>query len=142
MAEVTYFERLDVPECLRLLGGGGVGRVVWQGADGLTVLPVNYRLINGAVVFHTSPASPLARLAEPTQVAFQVDEIDHGTAVGWSVLVRGTSGPSEVAGSVSFLAHNQPVSVAVNVEEVTGPGDFRQSSAPELRRMTWRTASS
>lgn len=50
MAEVTYFERLDVPECLRLLGGGGVGRVVWQGADGLTVLPVNYRLINGAVV--------------------------------------------------------------------------------------------
>ena len=113
MAEVTYFERLDVPECLRLLGGGGVGRVVWQGADGLTVLPVNYRLINGAVVFHTSPASPLARLAEPTQVAFQVD-------VGWSVLVRGTSGPSEVAGSVSFLAHNQPVSVAVNVEEVTG----------------------
>ena len=110
MAEVTYFERLDVPECLRLLGGGGVGRVVWQGADGLTVLPVNYRLINGAVVFHTSPASPLARLAEPTQVAFQVDEIDHGTAVGWS----------EVAGSVSFLAHNQPVSVAVNVEEVTG----------------------
>jgi Predicted flavin-nucleotide-binding protein len=120
MAEVTYFERLDVPECLRLLGGGGVGRVVWQGADGLTVLPVNYRLINGAVVFHTSPASPLARLAEPTQVAFQVDEIDHGTAVGWSVLVRGTSRPSEVAGSVSFLAHNQPVSVAVNVEEVTG----------------------
>ena len=120
MVEVTYFERLDVPECLRLLGGGGVGRVVWQGADGLTVLPVNYRVIGDSVVFQTSPASPLARLAEPTQVAFQVDEIDHGTAVGWSVLVRGTSGPSEVAGSVSFLAHNQPVSVAVNVEEVTG----------------------
>ena len=54
MTEVTYFERLDVPECLRLLRGGGVGRVVWQDDDGLSVLLVNYRVIDDSVVFQTS----------------------------------------------------------------------------------------
>ena len=82
MTEVTYFERLDAPECLRLLRGGGVGRVVWQDDDGLSVLPVNYRVIGDSVVFQTNAASTLARLAEPTRVAFQVDEVDHATAVG------------------------------------------------------------
>ena len=66
MTEVTYFERLDVPECLHLLRTGGVGRVAWQdNAEGLTVLPVNYRVIGDSVVFRTSAASTLARLAKP-----------------------------------------------------------------------------
>ena len=70
MTEVTYFERLDVPECLHLLRTGGVGRVVWQDDDeGLTVLPVNYRVIGDSVVFRTSAASTLVRLTRPTRVA-------------------------------------------------------------------------
>jgi DNA-binding protein len=120
MTEVTYFERLDAPECLRLLRGGGVGRVVWQSDDGLTVLPVNYRIVDDSVIFHTGAASTLARLVEPTSVAFQVDEIDHATAVGWSVLVRGTSGPCEAAEVASFLPRDPAIGVAVRIEEVTG----------------------
>ena len=120
MTEVTYFERLDAPECLRLLRGGGVGRVVWQDDDGLSVLPVNYRVIGDSVVFQTNAASTLARLAEPTRVAFQVDEVDHATAVGWSVLVRGTSGSRDAGDVVSFLPQDPAVGVAVRIEEVTG----------------------
>jgi len=120
MTEVTYFERLDAPECLRLLGGGGVGRVVWQDDDGLSVLPVNYRVIGDSVVFQTNAASTLARLAEPTRVAFQVDEVDHATAVGWSVLVRGTSGARDAGDVASFLPQDPAVGVAVRIEEVTG----------------------
>lgn len=120
MTEVTYFERLDAPECLRLLRGGGVGRVVWQDDDGLSVLPVNYRVIGDSVVFQTNAASTLARLAEPTRVAFQVDEVDHATAVGWSVLVRGTSGVRDAGDVVSFLPQDPAVGVAVRIEEVTG----------------------
>jgi hypothetical protein len=121
MTEVTYFERLDVPECLHLLRTGGVGRVAWQdNAEGLTVLPVNYRVIGDSVVFRTSEASTLARLAKPTRVAFQVDEIDHATAVGWSVLVRGMSDICEVRDVDSFLPRDPAVGVAVRIEEVTG----------------------
>ena len=120
MTEVTYFERLDAPECLRLLRGGGVGRVVWQDDDGLSVLPVNYRVIGDSVVFQTNAASTLARLAEPTRVAFQVDEVDHATAVGWSVLGRGTSGARDAGDVVSFLPQDPAVGVAVRIEEVTG----------------------
>ena len=120
MTEVTYFERLDAPECLRLLRGGGVGRVVWQDDDGLSVLPVNYRVIGDSVVFQTNAASTLARLAEPTRVAFQVDEVDHATAVGWSVLVRGMSGARDAGDVVSFLPQDPAVGVAVRIEEVTG----------------------
>ena len=121
MTEVTYFERLDVPECLHLLRTGGVGRVAWQdNAEGLTVLPVNYRVIGDSVVFRTSAASTLARLTRPTRVAFQVDEIDHATAVGWSVLVRGMSGTCKVRDVVSFLPRDPAIGVAVRIEEVTG----------------------
>ena len=109
MTEVTYFERLDVPECLHLLRTGGVGRVVWQDDDeGLTVLPVNYRVIGDSVVFRT------------TRVAFQVDEIDRATAVGWSVLVRGMSGTCKVRDVVSFLPRDPAIGVAVRIEDVTG----------------------
>ena len=121
MTEVTYFERLDVPECLHLLRTGGVGRVVWQDDDeGLTVLPVNYRVIGDSVVFRTSAASTLVRLTRPTRVAFQVDEIDHATAVGWSVLVRGMSGTCKVRDVVSFLPRDPAIGVAVRIEDVTG----------------------
>jgi len=121
MTEVTYFERLDAPECLRLLRGGGVGRVVWQDDDeGLTVLPVNYRVIGDSVVFRTSAASTLVRLTRPTRVAFQVDEIDRATAVGWSVLVRGMSGTCKVRDVVSFLPRDPAIGVAVRIEDVTG----------------------
>ena len=94
--------------------------MVWQDDDGLSVLPVNYRVIGDSVVFQTNAASTLARLAEPTRVAFQVDEVDHATAVGWSVLVRGTSGARDAGDVASFLPQDPAVGVAVRIEEVTG----------------------
>lgn len=120
MAEVCYFEHLEEEECLRLLRNIGVGRVVWQAADGLAVLPVNYRVIDDSVVFHTGPGSSLAQLVEPTAVAFQVDEIDQDTAIGWSVLVQGISGPSGEEHSVSFLPRSPSMAVAVSIKRVAG----------------------
>ena len=52
---------------------------------------MNYGLAEGALVFRAAVASPLAELVEPTEVAFEVDDIDPVTANGWSVLVRGTT---------------------------------------------------
>src|SRR6266536_1188956 len=75
-------EPLDEAECLRLISPGGVGRLAYSGRFGLTVLPVNYRLFEGSIVFRTERDSPTdedlrtgIRGAE-YQVAFEVDDVD------------------------------------------------------------------
>jgi nitroimidazol reductase NimA-like FMN-containing flavoprotein (pyridoxamine 5'-phosphate oxidase superfamily) len=53
------------------------------------VLPVTYGMYNGDVVFRTSPYGALSALADRTNVAFEIDEVDQDAGTGWSVLVRG-----------------------------------------------------
>jgi transcriptional regulator with XRE-family HTH domain len=91
-APQAVLEPLGPTECLRLLESGGVGRVAATAGDRLVVLPVNYAVHDGLVVFRTSPSSVLARLAEG-RVSFEIDRIDDGMRAGWSVLV---SGPARV----------------------------------------------
>jgi len=55
------------------------------------VVPVNFVLRDGQVVFRTSPHTSLGRHAHGTTVAFEIDDIDDFTQSGWSVLVRGTA---------------------------------------------------
>jgi hypothetical protein len=45
--------------CLRLISPGGIGRIAYSGRSGVTVLPVSYRLHQGAIVFRTAQDSPL-----------------------------------------------------------------------------------
>ena len=116
---VTYFSRLDGDECWSLLADVRVGRLAWAAVDGLTVVPVNFLSDGRQIVFHTAPGTVLASLTQPTDVAFQVDQIDEETAVGWSVLVRGTTGPVE-ADSVSWLADDRTVGIAVTATSIDG----------------------
>jgi len=69
-----------------------VARVAWQAADTLQILPVNYALFEGAIYIRTSPHSPVSKLAQPTDVALEVDEVDHERRAGWSVVAHGRSG--------------------------------------------------
>ncbi|HEY7489034.1 MAG TPA: pyridoxamine 5'-phosphate oxidase family protein [Streptosporangiaceae bacterium] len=88
-------ELLDEEECLRLISPGGVGRLAYSGRDGMTVLPVNYIVHEGAIVFRTAHDSPTDEdlrtgIANAEyRVAFEIDEIDTTSKSGWSVLVRG-----------------------------------------------------
>lgn len=86
---------LDATECLELLGTRSVGRVAFCAEDGPVVLPVNYVVHDGDVLFRTSPHNSIARHVTRRPAAFQVDEIDDFTQSGWSVLVRGTAEPVE-----------------------------------------------
>jgi transcriptional regulator with XRE-family HTH domain len=81
-------EKLQAGECLRLISGGGVGRVVMVTADGPTALPVTYVLDRGGVVFRTEQDTDLAMLAGG-EAGFEVDHFDPGLRGGWSVLVTG-----------------------------------------------------
>ena len=88
-------EDLDEAECLRLITPGGIGRIAYSGRYGPTVLPVNYRLFAGTIVFRTAQDSPTDEdlrtgIAHAEyKVAFEIDEIDLPAREGWSVLVQG-----------------------------------------------------
>ena len=88
-------EHLDEAECLRLIAPGGIGRIAFTGRYGLTVLPVNYKLHEGAIVFRTAQDSPTGEdlrtgIAHAEyQVAFEIDQINPETRDGWSVLIHG-----------------------------------------------------
>lgn len=90
-------EKLDEAESMRLISPGGLGRLAYSGRFGLTVLPVNYVLHEGSIVFRTAQDSTTdedlrtgIRGAE-YQVAFQIDAIDLAAREGWSVLIRGAA---------------------------------------------------
>ncbi|MFD5543706.1 helix-turn-helix domain-containing protein [Streptomyces sp. NPDC127079] len=84
-AEIT---ELGAAECTALLGTHGVGRIALPTASGPVVVPVNYSVVDGAVVFRTASGTTPS-LAAGHQVAFEVDRIDDAFSAGWSVLVRG-----------------------------------------------------
>jgi nitroimidazol reductase NimA-like FMN-containing flavoprotein (pyridoxamine 5'-phosphate oxidase superfamily) len=88
-------EELDENECLRLIGQGGIGRIAYVGRFGPAVLPVNYKLQGGAIVFRTTQNGPLDEDLRTGidgadyKVAFEIDEIDPAARRGWSVLIQG-----------------------------------------------------
>lgn len=92
-------ERLGEEECLRLISSGGIGRIGFSGRFGPAVLPVNYALHQGAIVFRTGQDSPLGEdlrtgIAHAYyKVAFEVDAIDLAAREGWSVLIQGDAQP-------------------------------------------------
>ncbi|MEU5095640.1 pyridoxamine 5'-phosphate oxidase family protein [Streptomyces sp. NPDC020996] len=87
-ARHAEFTELSVQECRALLSTHGVGRIAVPTVEGPLVVPVNYSLVDGAIVFSTSPGTVPAQAAG-CRVAFEVDRIDDVFSQGWSVLVRG-----------------------------------------------------
>jgi hypothetical protein len=81
---------LSPAECMDLLGSASVGRLGVT-IDALpAVLPVNFVVSEGAVVFRTVPGTKLDAATHGAVVAFEADA--YGTSEdpqGWSVLVRG-----------------------------------------------------
>ena len=87
----SHFRELTRSECEELLQEHVVGRVGFCGAAGPLILPVNYRVHTGQVVFRTSAYGMLAELRRRTPVAFEIDGIDEPAETGWDVLGRGTA---------------------------------------------------
>jgi nitroimidazol reductase NimA-like FMN-containing flavoprotein (pyridoxamine 5'-phosphate oxidase superfamily) len=81
---------IDENECRELLGGGGVGRVVFRSAERPVALPVNFKTLAGAVIFRSALDGEVAAIASEEPVSFEVDRIDDAMSEGWSVLATGT----------------------------------------------------
>jgi nitroimidazol reductase NimA-like FMN-containing flavoprotein (pyridoxamine 5'-phosphate oxidase superfamily) len=87
-AREPEFTELTIQECRALLSTHGVGRLAVPTVSGPLVVPVNYSVVDGAVVFRTDPGTTPSQAAG-CQVSFEVDRIDDAFSEGWSVLVIG-----------------------------------------------------
>jgi nitroimidazol reductase NimA-like FMN-containing flavoprotein (pyridoxamine 5'-phosphate oxidase superfamily) len=91
----AWLQELTLDECLALLRTNAVGRIAFVTDELLTVLPVNYRVVEAAgttpgkwLALRTRPGNVIERAS--MMVAFEIDGIDASHRQGWSVLVRGT----------------------------------------------------
>ncbi|MGQ4360352.1 pyridoxamine 5'-phosphate oxidase family protein [Streptomyces sp. SAS_272] len=97
---------LDGVEALRLLGSVSLGRIVFTRHALPTVRPVNHVLVDGDLVIRTHGDAALTRYTRQTGgegavVAYEADDIDPDTHLGWSVVVTGyarlVTDPQELA---------------------------------------------
>lgn len=89
MTKSDDVDALPEHECWAALRGCEVGRVGICTEEGPLVLPVNYLVDHGTVVFRTGAGSKLAAATERATVAFEVDGYDVAQGTAWSVVVRG-----------------------------------------------------
>jgi len=124
------FRELDRAECLRLLAGTPVGRIVHTQRALPSVLPVNFCLdADSSVLLRTSASSDLALRMDGAVVAFEADEIDVRRRSGWSVVITGhatlVTDPAECTrlertGPESWVAAPQQAFIRIEPELVTG----------------------
>ena len=104
----TGLEVLARDECLRLLRGSLVGRVIVTDRALPAAFPVNFAVLDDDVVFRTTAGSKLEAASAQAVVAFEVDDLDPVGQSGWSVLVQDLAGL--VAGPVDLArAHALPL---------------------------------
>ncbi len=128
-------EALDEAECLRLISPGGIGRIAYASRFGPAVLPVNYKLHDGAILFRTVEHSPMDEdlrtgIANAEYgVAFEIDDFDQAARMGWSVLIHGAAhhvqpGPEREAalraGVESWAGGERELFVRIVPTRVTG----------------------
>lgn len=88
-------EELTEAESLSLIEQAEIGRIGFTGRFGPVVLPVNFKVLDGSVVFRTVAGSPLGEdlrtgiTDADYKVAFEIDEINPAERTGWSVMIQG-----------------------------------------------------
>ncbi|MFI9542671.1 DUF1918 domain-containing protein [Streptomyces sp. NPDC052016] len=102
---------LSPEECRMLLSTHGLGRIAVSTSDGHpAVVPVNYEVVDDAIVFRTAPHSvPAAAVGQ--EVAFEVDHVDEALSQGWSVLAVGPASvvtEPEAVRELTRRAHTTP----------------------------------
>jgi len=92
---------LSREESLRLIAEVPVGRIGMVVASVLVIVPVNFALLDGDVVFRTGTGSKLATVVDRGVLTLEVDSLELSTRTGWSVLVTGVASelvrPDDVA---------------------------------------------
>jgi nitroimidazol reductase NimA-like FMN-containing flavoprotein (pyridoxamine 5'-phosphate oxidase superfamily) len=80
---------LSTTECEHLLRAGVVGRIALSTPTGPQIVPINYSVVDDAIIVRTAPYSLLGTHGRDTTLAFEIDGFDHPHHRGWSVIARG-----------------------------------------------------
>ena len=121
-------EVLSREQCEAHLDAGGIGRLVFLTERGPVALPVNFRFVEGDIVFRTDATGSLAAAAGTT-VSFEVDHIDEAMSEGWSVIVTGRArrvdDPSELErlaqlGIEPWAGGTREAIIRVDAAEISG----------------------
>lgn len=86
---MTQARELSAQDCQALLSSGVAGRVALATPTGPQIVPVNYTVVDGAIIIRTSPYSMLATHGRDSMFAFEIDGFDRTHKRGWSVQARG-----------------------------------------------------
>ena len=115
---------LDEAECYRLAATERVGRLAWTGSSGPTIIPVNFTLTDGAVHVRTAAYSAIARECDDSRVAFEVDDFDAETRIGWSVVLVGRASlgfvPLGAPAPEVWPVGSKAAELTIEVDGVTG----------------------
>lgn len=90
-------------ECEQLVRAGVVGRVAIATPTGPHIVPINYSVVDSAVIVRTTPYSLLGTYGRDSLVAFEIDQFDHDRHRGWSVVVRGRAETVDDAGELDHI---------------------------------------
>ncbi|MEU1289878.1 pyridoxamine 5'-phosphate oxidase family protein [Kitasatospora sp. NPDC005856] len=121
------FTPLDELQCLRLLSGTAVGRLVYTVGALPAVMPVRYRIAaDGSVLLRADAGSEIARAVADAVVAFEVSELSEADGSGWSVTVLGR------AAVTSDILEGRPVPAFVPAPAEPAAGHVTIRIRPEL----------
>lgn len=150
MTKGHELEDLNRRQCLDLLQGVRVGRLVFTEDALPAVQPVNFRLWHDDVVIRVAGGPKLAAATDNQVVAFQSDELDADLRTGWSVTVVGHAEPItdveellEVAGTFiqPWVDGRRDHFVRIRTEKMTGRR-FRERGLPRYRAENTSASSS
>ncbi|KUI09307.1 pyridoxamine 5'-phosphate oxidase [Mycolicibacterium acapulense] len=141
MTKGQELETLNRRQCLDLLQGVRVGRLVFTEDALPAVQPVNFRLWHDDVVIRVAGGPKLAAATDNQVVAFQADELDADLRTGWSVTVVGHAEPItdvdelvELSGTFlqPWVDGRRDHFVRIRTEKMTGRR-FRERGLPQYR---------
>ena len=121
-------EVLDTHVCWELLRSGTIGRLAFVVDGEPDILPVNYVVDHGSIVFRTDTGRKLSAAAN-RPVAFEVDGTDAAAQTAWSVVVHGVGAEirelDEAIEAMSLPLHPWQAGrkarfMRINAREVTG----------------------
>ncbi|ORA22244.1 pyridoxamine 5'-phosphate oxidase family protein [Mycobacterium aquaticum] len=141
MPKGSELDVLTRRQCLDLLQGPRVGRLVFTEDALPAVQPVNYRIWHDQVVIRVAGGAKLAAATLHQVVAFEADDLDPDLHTGWSVTVVGHAEPItdvdelvEVAGTFvqPWVEGRREHFVRIATEKVTGR-QFRSRAVPHYQ---------
>lgn len=100
--ELTY------RQCLEMLQEGTVGRVAFCTPAGPEIVPLNYTIVDDALVFRTTPYSVLGTHGRDARMVFEVDRIDPRARTGTSVVAHGRCAPVAAADRALIRVFHDP----------------------------------